>query len=148
MQPPEDNETLVVPLDKRILEIRRYPEYFGTTPGEFVFMDKIVGYSIELPWRDNAKGRSCIPAGEYGLIVNQSARFKKLLPLVQDVPGRSGIRIHGANKVTELEGCIAPAMSIVVARRQVVGQMSQAQLKDIMMIIEHFKINKIKFINA
>ena len=49
-----------------------------------------------------------IPPGKYAVIVDWSNRFGRLMPHVCDVPGRSGIRIHAANRPEELEGCIAP----------------------------------------
>jgi hypothetical protein len=32
---------------------------------------------------------------------------KHRLPLIADVPGREGIRIHAANREDQLEGCVA-----------------------------------------
>lgn len=47
-----------------------------------------------------------IPAGEYPLTMTYSPRFKKRLPLVEGVKGRSGIRIHAGNYARQSEGCI------------------------------------------
>ena len=51
-------------------------------------------------------GKTAIPRGTYKVIVNKSARFKRDLPLVLDVPGFTGIRIHPGNKSDDTEGCI------------------------------------------
>jgi hypothetical protein len=51
-------------------------------------------------------GMTAIPAGDYKVIINLSNRFQRLLPLVLDVPGFSGIRIHPGNKAEDTEGCI------------------------------------------
>jgi len=51
-------------------------------------------------------GKTCIPRGEYRVILNQSTRFKRLLPLLLNVPGFSGIRIHNGNIAAHTEGCI------------------------------------------
>jgi hypothetical protein len=51
-------------------------------------------------------GVTAIPAGDYKVIINMSNRFQRLLPLVLDVPGFSGIRIHPGNKAEDTEGCI------------------------------------------
>lgn len=53
--------------------------------------------TIELPWRDNQRNKSCIPDGEYQAIWNRSPRFGRLMYLLLDVPGRGGIRIHSGN---------------------------------------------------
>ena len=53
--------------------------------------------SLELPWRENKRGVSCIPAGNYKGIWCHSPRYKKHMYLVDGVEGRSGIRIHSAN---------------------------------------------------
>lgn len=47
-----------------------------------------------------------IPKGSYRVIINHSARFNKDLPLLLNVPGFEGIRIHTGNKVSDTEGCI------------------------------------------
>ena len=47
-----------------------------------------------------------IPALCYPVRVTMSPRFKRLLPIVQNVPQRSGIRFHRGNKPTHSTGCI------------------------------------------
>ena len=47
-----------------------------------------------------------IPAGTYPLTKTYSPRFKKLLPLIGDVPGRDGIRIHLGTLPEHSKGCI------------------------------------------
>lgn len=80
------------------------------TIGRFWFKGEVV-YTLELPWKDNQKGISCIPTGSYEVEKTYSPRFKKDLYLIKNVPGRSGIRFHVANYAYELEGCIAPGLS-------------------------------------
>jgi len=48
----------------------------------------------------------CIPSGKYKVILNYSARFKRILPLLVGVKGFTGIRIHVGNTVENSEGCI------------------------------------------
>ena len=52
-----------------------------------------------------------IPALIYRIAVTQSPKFRRLLPILQQVPGRSGIRIHRGTKPEHSQGCIlvAPA---------------------------------------
>lgn len=63
--------------------------------------------TVELPWLDNAVGKSCIPEGKYKA-VKHVAPSKGNSIWLRDVPGRSEILIHTANFVRELRGCIAP----------------------------------------
>ena len=47
-----------------------------------------------------------IPDGTYTVLVTYSPRFKKMMPLIGNVPGRSGIRIHGGTKPEHSTGCV------------------------------------------
>ena len=47
-----------------------------------------------------------IPALCYHVAVTQSPRFKRLLPIVQNVPQRTGIRFHRGSKPEHSTGCI------------------------------------------
>jgi len=53
-------------------------------------------------------GKTAIPAGKYQVIVTMSNRFKRLLPLLVNVPGYEGIRIHPGNSAIDTEGCLLP----------------------------------------
>ena len=47
-----------------------------------------------------------IPCGTYPIAVTWSPRFKRMLPLVLNIPGRSGIRFHRGTKPEHSRGCI------------------------------------------
>ena len=50
--------------------------------------------------------QTAIPLGRYRLSITPSARFKEDLPLLADVPGFEGIRIHAGNTHEDTEGCL------------------------------------------
>ena len=47
-----------------------------------------------------------IPALCYPIRVTMSPKFRRLLPIVQNVPGRSGIRFHRGTKPQHSTGCV------------------------------------------
>lgn len=92
-----------------ILHVKRETLGPDATAGTMWVDGVYFGFTLELPWKDNKQAVSCIPEGEYPVEITLSYRFKKALPFVRDVPNRSGIRIHNANRPSELRGCIAVA---------------------------------------
>ena len=73
----------------------------------------LLAYVLEDTVRSGPKvyGRTAIPAGRYRVEITFSPRFNKPLPLLHDVPGFSGIRIHPGNDHTHTEGCLLPGTS-------------------------------------
>jgi len=55
-------------------------------------------------------GKTAIPTGVYEVVFNYSAKFKKELPLLLNVPGYQGIRIHSGNTAVDSLGCILPGI--------------------------------------
>ena len=53
-----------------------------------------------------------IPNGSYEVKVTWSPRFKRMLPLVMQVPGRSGIRFHRGTRPEHSKGCILVSAAI------------------------------------
>ena len=47
-----------------------------------------------------------IPAGTYPLRMTWSPKFNKVLPLIDEVPGREGIRIHRGTIPEHSTGCV------------------------------------------
>ena len=47
-----------------------------------------------------------IPCGTYPVRVTWSPKFKRMLPIVLNVPGRSGIRVHRGTKPEHSRGCV------------------------------------------
>lgn len=50
--------------------------------------------------------QTAIPTGSYKVTITYSNRFQKLLPLINNVKGFSGIRIHSGNTKEDTSGCI------------------------------------------
>jgi Family of unknown function (DUF5675) len=93
--------------------IRTY--WLSGTNGKILFQDRLMMYSIELPWKDNLAQVSCIPEGRYELVKRWSPKFDRHLQ-VMNVPQREYIFIHPANDALhELKGCIAPVWLITGA---------------------------------
>jgi hypothetical protein len=53
-------------------------------------------------------GKTAIPSGAYQVAITFSNRFQKYLPLLIDVPGFSGIRIHSGTNADHSSGCLLP----------------------------------------
>lgn len=62
------------------------------------------------------KGNTAIPTGTYQVIMSWSQRFKRQMPLLCDVKGFSGIRIHSGNTASDTKGCILCGMNTSVGR--------------------------------
>lgn len=88
-------------------EVRRLTQTDFATFGELVIHGDAVCKTLELPWKDNANGVSCIPAGTYWVEREFSPAFKRDLFELKDVPHRSECKFHPANVPHELKGCIA-----------------------------------------
>ena len=52
--------------------------------------------TLELPWRENQRSISCIPSGEYKVVIRQSPKYGSVY-WVTKVPNRSWILIHAGN---------------------------------------------------
>lgn len=61
---------------------------------------------IEEVKRIKVMHKTAIPYGTYKVIVSQSMRLKRVLPLLLNVPGFEGIRIHKGNNSDASSGCI------------------------------------------
>ena len=51
-------------------------------------------------------GETAIPYGTYKVSWTYSPKFKKYMPLIEDVPQFNGVRIHSGNTAKDSLGCI------------------------------------------
>lgn len=66
-------------------------------------------YTLEDKVRENeAKvyGETAIPYGEFEVAITYSEHFQRMLPLLMQVAGFEGVRIHWGNKAKDTDGCI------------------------------------------
>lgn len=99
------------------LGLNRFQHTETTTLGVLSIDGKVECYTVEDRVRvdpdpstpqNEAKvyGETAIPAGRYRVVMNMSPRFKKVMPRLLDVPGFTGILIHGGNTHKDTFGCI------------------------------------------
>lgn len=78
-----------------------------STIGQLFINGNLFCYTLEDCVRDvKIPGETAIPYGVYEVITNYSNRFKKVMPLLLNVPGFMGVRIHSGNTAEDTEGCI------------------------------------------
>jgi hypothetical protein len=81
-------------------------------------------------------GKTAIPRGKYVVQLTHSNRFRKILPLLLDVPNFTGIRIHAGNTHADTDGCILLGMDRT--RNGTVTQ-SQVAMSSFMKLMENNK---------
>ena len=87
------------------------PEFFCNT-----IEDKV------RPSGEKIYGKTAIPAGTYPIVITYTPKFKRELPLIFNVPGFSGVRIHPGNDENDTEGCI------LVGENKVKGKVINSQI--------------------
>ena len=87
--------------------IKRIHRSGKSTIGELSIDGKFECYTLEDVERDvKIAGITAIPKGTYKVDITMSNRFKRLLPILINVPNFEGVRIHSGNKAQDTEGCI------------------------------------------
>ena len=88
------------------------------------------------------KGQTAIPTGKYDVILTFSPKFKRVLPLLLNVPGYQYIRVHHGNLPSSTDGCL------LVGENKVKGQIinSRATLEKLMSVLLECEKKKEKVI--
>tara|TARA_R100001086_G_scaffold80360_1_gene39223 strand:+ start:322 stop:804 length:483 start_codon:yes stop_codon:yes gene_type:complete len=83
------------------------------TLGTMRFEDGFTCHTLEDPVREGEKvwGDTAIPSGTYAVTITKSKRYGKMMPLLHNVPGFGGVRIHSGNSTDDTSGCILVGMS-------------------------------------
>jgi hypothetical protein len=84
---------------------------YGISPICYTLEDKFRQVA-DKPVKDwKVQDKTAIPTGTYDVVVTMSNRFKTKLPLLENVEGFTGIRIHSGNHSGNTEGCILVGMT-------------------------------------
>lgn len=67
--------------------------------------------SLEEIKKIKIKDQTCIPYGKYQILMTYSPKYKKIMPLVNNVKGFEGIRIHSGNTNKDTSGCLLPGFN-------------------------------------
>jgi len=118
-----------------LIELKRTLKLPKCTLGDMYVDGKFVCYVVEDTVREvvgtpvaswKIPHVTAIPVGTYEVIIDMSNRFKKLLPLIKNVSGFEGVRIHSGNTAEDTEGCLIVGNIKMVAG---VGQSKVAMAK-------------------
>lgn len=80
-----------------------------STIGELTLDGKHIAYTLEdvvRPKGEKVFGKTAIPTGRYEVVITFSNRFQVMMPLLVDVPGYSGVRLHWGNYSSSTDGCL------------------------------------------
>lgn len=90
------------------LVLQRDDATAARTIGHLFVDGEYVCFTLEDAVRDGPKviHETAIPVGRYRVVITRSQRFARMLPLLRDVPGFDGIRIHAGNTDKDTAGCI------------------------------------------
>lgn len=119
------------------LDLERFGEVHAATMGVLHVNSKFFSYTLERPWLNDRNDVSCIPTGLYKVKLTESARFKKILPqlLMPTDSKRTGIRMHSASYVHELEGCISCGYEYYLTQSKVVLTRSRDAINDLITLM-------------
>lgn len=140
-----------------ILSIKPYKKTYDSTLSRLLIDGRFFSYVLEDTDRKlesgmpmdllkaiKVQGATAIPSGRYEVIINWSDRFQQYMPLLLNVPGFEGVRIHAGNKIADTDGCILPGYTYsMVDKNYMVGSSKKAYsslLNEIKSVIKKGKV--------
>jgi hypothetical protein len=107
--------------------------------GDFFIDGVFFCYSLEDEIRfEKVYGKTAIPDGRYKVVLTRSNRFKRIMPLLVDVPNFSGVRLHGGNTAENSHGC--PLIAFNTDKIKIWGSAEKALTKK----LQDFKNNTLE----
>ena len=76
------------------------------TLGVLTLDKKLFCYVLEPPKKENSRGESCIPTGQYSCLRYDSSKYNVPCIAIHDVYGRTNIAIHYGNTAKDTKGCL------------------------------------------
>lgn len=70
--------------------------------------------TVEEILRRKKYGQTAIPTGTYKVQITYSPKYKRMMPLILNVKGYSGIRIHSGNTSKDTLGCLLVGLNTKV----------------------------------
>jgi len=87
-----------------LLKLIRRSTHGTSVMGQLWVIDHVMGNTLLCDTLEN--NDHLISELIYPVHVTLSPKFRRLLPLIDHVPGRSGIRIHAGNQSSDSSGCV------------------------------------------
>lgn len=127
----------------RTATLQRLQTSDAGTFGELSTPDGLDLVTLEPPWRDNARGRSCLPPGDYECRWHESPTFGWVYKLQGTAP-RTEVLIHAGNWAgdkslrykSDSQGCILLGIQRATLDHQPAVTMSRAAVTR---LVDHFQ---------
>jgi hypothetical protein len=96
------------------ITVKRQPSAQGATLGDMSVDGVWECFTLEPEVREvegqpvstwKVPNKTAIPRGRYRVTITFSPHFNRDLPLINDVPGFTAVRIHNGNKAADTEAC-------------------------------------------
>lgn len=85
------------------VQVTRNPSTHSGTPGWLRTEEEFTCNTLELPWKENKKGLSCIEAGTYFGKVEYHSKYGHDIIRLEDKNGRKGILFHNGTFAGDVE---------------------------------------------